>query len=498
MKIKLISLILFCTVQTFAQMVERLEPKDAGVKEFPSLFGTFNIDKKGIYHTGIKENGDQRTLEIARLNESLGNMFSQQFPLEDKEEFQLMEVRHNKICIFTTRYDGHDKSLFLIILDNTTGKILAQKQKLSALDSDPIGVKGRSFSILFSPEERRMMIVSAFQWPKKPQVVKADVYDLATMKIINTVSIPDNYNGQNIKSESYQVTDEGNILYTMRTDVKEKDAAVTQTLCMYNAATRTDKYLDLPLQKKKIENSYVFLNNGLYFIAGVFKDDYSRKDDKDNKAGIFCLAVDVNGLSMKTQEFNYFSAETEAKLTYKDGEKKRNLADKGFVAKNLVRTPTGFYIVENLTYKAEVQGSNIIYIMPVSRELIISRFNNEGQLQFTKVLPKFTLNKMYEQDIVLYGENLYIFYCEHPKNLERYTLDNFEPEEYNKVADLRGPVAVCVKVDEKGNAIRQELMMNETWCYWPGSGVVLKEGKELVVMEIQKDEYTLEVFRLRN
>jgi hypothetical protein len=480
----------------FSQLADRIPAKEAGLEKSPNLYGFFNKGKDEIFHTEVKEKEKQRIFILERFNADLSNLFSISIPLEDKEEYQFFEIKQNKILFFSTLYDGKDKTIYLKILDNYTGKTISEKKKISSLPSDPFGTNGRNFPILFSPDETKMMIVSAFQWPKKPQDVKAEVYDLFSMKLITTLNVPGDYDNSMIKSSSYAITDEGNILFIMKTDTKEKNALIKQVLALYNPGSKSYKYLDLAFEKKKVENSYTFLKDGDYYFSGVFKDDYSKKDDKDNKAGVFCIAADTKDLKMITADFNYFSADVETKLTYKDGQRKRELSEKEFTSKGVFQTATGFYLIENLTYTAEVTSGNTTVYKPYSRELIVSKFSNTGKLEFVKIVPKNTTNKMYGDDIVMSNDNLFIFYCEHPKNLEKYTLENFDPKEYNDVGDLRGPVAVCVKVDSKGGLSRQELLTNETWCYWPGSGIVVKEGKDLVVMEIQKDEYTLEVFRI--
>ncbi|MCW3071270.1 MAG: hypothetical protein JWO44_1160 [Bacteroidetes bacterium] len=496
MKNMLLILIVLCTGPGFSQQVDRIPAKEAGLKNYPSLYGCFNKGKAGIFHKEISDKGKQKVFTLDKYNSDLGTVFSYSFTLEEKEEFQFMEVKQEKIFLFTTLYDGRDKSLYLRVLDGTAGKETAGRKQLASLASDPFGVSGRNFPILFSPDESKMMVVSAFQWAKKPQVVKADVYDLSSMKLINTVDLPDSYNNVMIKSSYYNVTDQGNILYMIRTDVKDKDVPLSETLVLYDAGSKTNKYLALPLAKKKIENSYNFISGDVLFLTGVFKDNYPKKDDKDNKAGVFCITASLKDFKLSS-EFNYFSPETEEKLSYKDGAKKRELAEKEFSSREPVRTATGFYLVENLTYTVEMQGSNYTVYKSYSREFIVTKFNTSGKMEFMRIIPKNTTNKMYDADLIESNDNLYLFYCEHPKNLEKYTLENFDPKEYNDVGDLRGPVAVCVKIDPKGNLSRQELLTNETWCYWPGSGVVLKEGKELVVMEIQKDEYILDVFRIR-
>lgn len=497
MKKTVLFTLLFIAKIGICQLVDHIPAKEANFKNFPNLYSFFNKSDQGIFHTEITEKGKQKIFVLERYNNDLSCAFRRELNFEEKEENSLFEIVNNKIYFFSTVYDGKDKILFLIILDNVTGKILTDKKKLSSLPSDPFGTHGRNFSIAFSPDKSKILIVSSFQWPKKAQVVKAELYDFESMKIIYTVDLPDNYNNIMIKSRNFFITNEGNIFFTIKTDTKEKGVPQKESVSLYDTKTKSFRYLELPFDKKIIENSTSFKKDGMFFWCGIFKDDYTKKDDKENKAGVFCISADINSLKINTSDFNYFSADIEARLTYKDGKKKKDLSEKEYTFKKLVTTANGFYLVENLSYTAEIQGSSTTVYKPYSREFIVSKFNNIGKLEFVKTLPKNTTNKMYDSDIMESEGSLFLFYCEHPKNLEKYTLENFDPKEYNDIGDLRGPVAVCVKVDEKGNLFRQELFTNETWCYWPGTGIILNKGKEMVVMEIQKDEYTLGVFKVK-
>lgn len=497
MKRTLLLISLFVFKLSFSQIVDIVPAKDAGLKDSPNLYGFFTVGKNEIFHSEIDTKGKLRTFILEKYNSDLSQKFSQKFIFVEGEDKDLLEIKQNKIFLFTSYYDGKEKLLYLRILDNSTGKIITDKQKISSLPSDPFGLNGRNFAISFSPDESKMMVVSAFQWPKKSQVVKAEIYDLTSLKVINTFDIPDSYNNVMVKSRMYYLTDDGNVFYIVKTDIKDKDAPVVETMTLYNSKSKKFNYIEMPMEKKKVENSDSFIKNDILFYTGIFKDNYSKKDGKDNKAGVFCMAINLKDFKIITSDFNYFSAETELKLSYKDGQKKRELGEKEFTLKKLIKTSTGFYLVENLTYTVKIEGSNYTTYKPYSREFIVSKFDTNGKLEFIKIIPKNTTNKVYETDLTANDNDLYLFYCEHPKNLENYTLDNFDPKEYNDVGDLRGPVAVCVKVDAKGNLSRQVLFNNETWCYYPGAGVVVKEGKDIAIMEIQKDEYTLEVFRIK-
>ena len=131
-----------------------------------------------------------------------------------------------------------------------------------------------------------------------------------------------------------------------------------------------------------------------------------------------------------------------------------------------------------------------------SRELLVSKCNTEGKQEFVSIIPKYTGGNMYDLDLIENNNSLYFFYGEHPKNLEKYTIENFEMSNYDDVGNLNGPVIVCVKMDTKGKLARQTLYRNEGLCYVPGTGVQLKNG-DLLVKLVSGKEYNLEVFRIK-
>ncbi len=495
-KLYLLSLFFLAKI-SFAQFIECMPAKDAGVKNFPNLSGFFTKENGGIFHSEIIEKDKKYTYILEKFNNDLTPMFKQTIAFENGESVQCVEIKQNKIFLFTTYYNDQDNTLFLRILDNASGKTVLDKRILGALPSDRFGVSGRTFSVEFSPDETKMLIVSAFQWPKKPQQVKAEIYETASLKILNSFNFPDAYNEIIIKTTSYNLTNDGNMLYFFKPDVKEKKAPKRTTLGFYEANSKTNKFADLPLESKIIDNFYSSQKEGSLIMAGVFKDDYPKKDDKENKAGIFSIVLNTKNGTVSNSKFEYFSAETDKKLSYKDGEGNKDLSEKKFSAKGMIKTKNGFYIIENLTYTRTSEGKYATYITQFSREYVVSKIDETGKIEFIKIIPKYTSKNMYDGDFMESNNNLYLFYGDHPKNLEKFTLENYEPKEYDDVADVRGPVAVCVKVAANGTLSRQNIFRNETWCYYPGYGVITKNGSDMVVMTIQKDEYLLQVFRVK-
>lgn len=82
---------------------------------------------------------------------------------------------------------------------------------------------------------------------------------------------------------------------------------------------------------------------------------------------------------------------------------------------------------------------------------------------------------------------MYLFYAEHPKNLEKTTLEDYNPKKYAEIENYNGSVLVCTSVDEKGNLSRKEVFKNLGWCYDPSSTNIILDNSLLIKM-INKDQ----------
>jgi hypothetical protein len=490
-----ISLLLLSIVSN-AQDITEISAKEAGLKTFPNPSGFFRGDDGILYKADKKEfpKENRYKLILTRHNEDLSVKFTTTLDFaDDREAIEYWFFLENKIYLFTTFYDGANKTLYLKILDKETGKVITDKKPFGSLASDPFGKDARNFPISITPDKSKMLIVSSFQWNKKPQEVKAIIYELPSFKTIQEIKLPDTHRDLLIKTFNYILTPEGNLFYMFRYDVKEKDAPNMQTMVLHNLKDKTTKYKEIDLGNKTLTDSRTITKNNKFYRTGGFQEKLSKKE---KKTGVFCFAIDLKDIDKSTLNFDYFPSEIETKLSYKDGAGKRELSEKEISLTGVYETANGFYLVQNLTYKKEISGQSVTVIKFFSRDFIVSKYNAEGKREFVKVLPKYSGKEMINSDIMESNGNLYVFYCEHPKNLEKFTVENYDPTDYDDVGDIRGPVPVGVKIASDGKLSRQTFEKNESWCYYPGYGFKIGDNS-LLALRIQKDEFILIVFKIK-
>lgn len=482
----------------YSQNVTEVAAKDLGMGDAEIPKGFFRNDEGDLYKGNrqnfSRENRAEYTLE--RYTETLKLKATTKIEFADDREFGEENVFvGNKILFFSSMFDGTNKNLYLRIIDKETGKVIADKKQFGALESDRFGNNARNFIIKTTPDKTKMVIISSFQWNKKPQQVNAVLYELPSLKEIGQYKFADNANGNLIKSHSYYLNSDGNLFYIFKEEQKDKDALPKETIALYDFKTKNTKYKFLAPSPKERDNTNVIVNNNMVYQFGRYIEKISKKEQY---TGTFFFIYNLKDIDKVITNFEPYPTDIETKLSYKDGAGKRELSKKEISLTGSYKTNTGFFMVQNLTYKTESSGQYSTRTNYYSREFIVSKFNFEGKREFVKVIPKYTGKDMLNSDIVENNGNLYLFYCEHPKNLEKYTLENYDPAEYDDVGDIRGPVPVCVKVTADGKLSRQAFERNETWCYYPGYGLNLSNGTQVLSVRVEKNTYTPIVFKIKN
>jgi hypothetical protein len=188
---------------------------------------------------------------------------------------------------------------------------------------------------------------------------------------------------------------------------------------------------------------------------------------------------------------SYLTASALEKLTYKSvggkepGEKYISLIQ-------IVEMNKIIYVVAENSYAITVSSSNGGgHTTDYHQELIVSKLNSEGSVEWTRVIPRSAGSRetgalsdetaSTKYNFVINGNKMNFIYLDHPKNVKKYTLDNFEPGEFGSVQGIRGPNLICVSLDASGNAERNVLHENEDFCAIPQMEDVLLNKKNLII-----------------
>lgn len=450
-------------------------------------------DNSGVYMRRTRYKGKGTSYFIQKLDaKTLKSLFTADLSLEDKESPHSCYLLKDKILFFSTLYDGKDKKLLLRECSSVDGKSIGTVKQVASLPSDPFGVNGRNFFISFSPDTNKMVIVSEFQWPKKLQDVFADIYEYPGYKKLETKKLINTYGESGINSYNYRVDNTGKFFFLFNYMIDFEEEIAGKALATMPANEGKTAITKLPFEKINIQNGTFDLVNGKFVLCGLFKDAVTKKERKEGKeknVGMYSFFIDPKTSEIISKGYDYFPADVKEKLNYKDGMVKADPAEKFYSFEDIFTINDNIYVVESHSYVI----SSDKYYTSYERELIVSKFNKDGKMEWMKIIPKFTANSLNSFNYIVKNNKVYLFYAEHPKNLENSTITEYDPKKYKDIKNYNGSVLVCTTFDESGKLERKEIFRNEGWCYDPISTniYVEKDGLLLRMINQKKERYDI-------
>jgi hypothetical protein len=201
--------------------------------------------------------------------------------------------------------------------------------------------------------------------------------------------------------------------------------------------------------------------------------------------------VDIASGTVKTQ-FELFPEEVAQKLSYSQGLVEKGAGNKYYTASELVTLNGDFYLIENHKYTISGDG-----IATYEREFIVTKINSKGEIKWTKVFPKNTVNNLNTFNILTHNNSIYLFYLEHPKNLKNSTVDIYSPEEYTDIRNYNGSVVVGLVINSDGTATRKQIFENKGWCYDPQPfNILLEKDNSLLMRMINRGEERFDIIKI--
>ncbi len=329
----------------------------------------------------------------------------------------------------------------------------------------------------FSPDDKKMLIVSTDTEP-----VQAFVYETASFKKLYTKDVINSYKKSTIGSFNYRVDNTGAFFYLFyyMNDFEKK----TKGIAVANFQPNASQAIITPLQiqdKELVNGTFQFLNNSLAF-CGLFKDKDKEKSEKG--VGVFSFFIDSKTNEIINKGLDYFSNDVYNKLSYADGLVEKNPASKYYSFEEVITVNDCAYLIESHSYAISGNG-----YASYERELIVSKFNKTGKLEWMKIIPKFTVNNLNNFNYIVRNNKIYFFYAEHPKNMERSSVNDYDPKKYVEIKNFNGSLLVCTTIDEQGTLNRKQVLENSGWCYDPVStNIILEKDNGLLLRMINRAE----------
>lgn len=445
---------------------------------------------------------------------TLQKQYETELPLEEEAHVPLdpnfLDMRtfclNDKVYICFAGFDKDQKmNKYFIKTMDANGHLGSMQEIISTTDK---------FTMIcdLSEDKTKLLLVTELPWSGGKQNTAATLFDASSMEKKWTKQLPDEYKDSKLETYFYNIDNNGTLsfLFNYVVDAEAKKYGIGAGFMAINA--QKARLYPLPNEKgHSIENGRTLVTNDNKFIfTGLFKENvtpdpavtqnmkpkekikYETELDKKKRAGIFSYLVDMNTGTVKTQ-FEFFPDDVAQKLAYQQGLVSAGAGNKFYTASQLVTMNGDFYLIEN--HKYVISGDAVTTF---EREFIVSKINSRGEISWTKVFPKNTANNLNTFNVMTHDNSLYLFYLEHPKNLDKWTIDNYVPEKYADIKNYNGSVVVGLEINPDGTATRKKIYENSGWCYDPQPfNILLEKDNSLMLRMINRGDERFDVIRIQ-
>lgn len=448
-------------------------------------------DASGVYMKRTSTKGRGFTHLIQKLDsKTMRTIYSKDIEVDLPETIYCIYLKANKLFVFTEKIEKKTKTKYLLLREFSpnSGEKTSDIKQVASLNYELSGLDNAYFGVNFSPDDSKMAITTQQKEPQKAQQSQVNIYDTKTFKNLGTKNMIETYGNSTISSFNFKLDNYGTFFYLFHYMIDFDEQIGGLGLASVQPESQKSVITPLPFDKLDIQNgTFEFVNNNLAF-CGVFKDVVTKKEKKDGKikdVGVYSFFIDAKTSEVKNKGYDYFTKDVKTKLTYQDGLIEESPAQKYYSFENIFTFNENVYLIESHSYG--ISSNN--YYTSYERELIVSKFNSSGKLEWMKIIPKFTANKLNNFNFIVKNNKVYLFYAEHPKNLEKTTVNDYDAKKYAEIKNYNGSVLVCTSFDEKGNLSRKELFKNDGWCYDPNStNIILDKDNGLLLRMINRSE----------
>lgn len=470
------------------------EPEDNAVFQY-----YIGIDESGIFLRRTRTRGKGTSYFFQKLNRNtLQVEYTKDFETEKTEEPFMCQLKGGKIIFLTTKREEKDRVLLMREYKAATGEPIGSLKQIAQSINDQTNLGYRDYSVSFSPDNSKMIVVSEITMTDRSRETIVDAYEFPSYKKLFTKKLLNVYEQSTIATYSYKIDNEGRIFYMFNYMMDFEEKIQGKAIATIQPNDQKNVVTKIPFDKMEVQNGVFEFVNDKLVLAGAFKDVVTKQEKKKGKVanvGVFSFFIDPKTSEVLNKGYDYFSPAVSEKLNYKDGLIQANPGDKYYSFEQILTINNNVYLIESHSYV--ISGDKGYYTF--ERELIVSKFNSTGKLEWMRIIPKYTCNELNSFNYVVNNNKVYLFYAEHPDNVEEgKSVTDYNPKKYKQIRNFNGSVLVCTTFDENGNLNRTSLFRNEGWCYDPiPTNISLEPNNSLIFRMINRGKERYDVLKIK-
>lgn len=460
-----------------------------------------------FYAYRVRTRGKGTSYLIEKFDEAkLKTLFSKEVEIPT-EKTKVEDVRYagGKVYIFYRSYDK-DKDLMTLNYKTvtSTGEVSASGTELISKKSDHYEFV--DFAITENQAKSKLAVKNTYK-ANKEDTYKTDfvLFDAAAGKTVWTKTIDKSLRKNNpwfvwfFKSTEttgflgFMLNDNDDIYYAYNDKLKKEDKKDER----YNAAVEILKSdgkapivvkLDLNPEYLVYDVQFTMNKQNNIIIGGFFKDVIERKGRDLVDVGVFNYRINNTSGAIEGKAVQTFDAKT---LTALESNQKK-ARGMNYKVDYIIPSGEDFYLIGE-QYKVNVvqrrstgfgafaalaSGTNPLYanndFMYEYMDVIVCKINSKGEFEWISNSPLrngvTTSNQPHvfkQYFAVLSTKGLYLFYNEHPKNVERLAKSDYEPADLKTQYYIHGSNMVYSKITPDGKVQHEVAYKNETYCFAP-------------------------------
>lgn len=292
------------------------------------------------------------------------------------------------------------------------------------------------------------------------------------------------------------VDDNDNVYYAYNEKLKKddkKDDRYNASVELLKADSKTPISVKLDLNPEYLVYDIQFSMNkqNALVIAGFFKDVLERKGRDLVDVGVFTYRINASNGAIEGKSIKVFDDKI---LTNLESNRKKArgmnykvdyiipsgddfyLVGEQYTVNVISRRQSGFGSISNII--AVASGANPFYVGKDFRyeymDVIVAKINSKGDFEWIVNSPLrngTTVSDnphVFKQFIAVNSsKGLYLFYNEHPKNVERLVKSDYEPKDLKTSYYIHGTNLVYSKITPDGKLKHDVAFKNETYCFAP-------------------------------